>query len=184
MPQHLENQLCCPLAIGKPSGYWTVRRIRRFGYGASIGLPITNLSDIVPRLRVDVRLPFTNHQSLLTHSTRFACSGRASHLSLFTCHQSPNLSLLTSLSDIALATSDHGRASGLTVRLQDLFLVLSQCVDLGLLSIMAAFGAAGDLKEILGSGFEMIRISQGESESVFRLYDKERSNWRSNSGSQ
>ena len=83
--------------------------------GASIGLPITNLSDIVPRLRVDVRLPFTNHQSLLT-----------------------------SLSDIALATSDHGRASGLTVRLQDLFLVLSQCVDLGLLSITAAFSASRD----------------------------------------
>jgi hypothetical protein len=41
------------------------------------------------------------------------------------------------------------------VRLQDLFLILSQCVDLGLLSITAAFGAARDLKEILGCGFEM-----------------------------
>jgi hypothetical protein len=95
MPQHLENQLCCPwpsaslVAIGR-SGEFAALVI-----GASIGLPITNLSDIVQRLRDDVRLPFTNHQSLLTHSTRFACSGRASHLSLFTCHQSPNLSLLT-----------------------------------------------------------------------------------------
>ena len=49
------------------------------------------------------------------------------------------------------------------VRFQDLFLILSQCVDLGLLSITAAFRAARDLKKILGSGFEMIRISQCES---------------------
>jgi len=97
-----------PLAIGKPSGYWTVRKIRRFGYVASIGLPITNLSDIVPCLRDDVRLPFTNHQSLLT---------------------------------------SHGRASGPT----------------------AAFSAARDFEKILGSGFEMIRISQCESASVFGL---------------
>jgi hypothetical protein len=42
------------------------------------------------------------------------------------------------------------------------------------------------LKEILGSGFEMIRIrvSQCMSPRVFRIYDKERANWRSNSGSQ
>jgi hypothetical protein len=53
------------------------------------------------------------------------------------------------------------------VRLQDLFLVLPQSVDLGLLSITAAFRAAGDLKKILGSGFEIIRISQGESARVF-----------------
>jgi hypothetical protein len=43
------------------------------------------------------------------------------------------------------------------MRLQDLFLILSQGVDLGLLSITTAFGAAGDLEKILGSGFEMIR---------------------------
>jgi hypothetical protein len=49
--------------------------------------------------------------------------------------------------------------AALAVRLQDLFLILSQCVDLGLLSITAAFSAARDLKEILGSGFEMIRIN-------------------------
>ena len=66
------------------------------------------------------------------------------------------------------------------VRLQDLVLILSQCVDLGLLSITAAFRAARDLKKIFGSGFEMIRISQCESPRVFRIYDKERSKWRSN----
>jgi hypothetical protein len=36
------------------------------------------------------------------------------------------------------------------------------------------------LKKILGSGFEMIRISQCESPRVFRVYDKEKTNWRSN----
>jgi hypothetical protein len=70
------------------------------------------------------------------------------------------------------------------VRLQDLFLILSQCVDLGLLSITAAFRGASDLKEILGSGFEMVRISQCESPRVFRIYDKEEAIWRSNLGSQ
>jgi hypothetical protein len=76
---------------------------------------------------------------------------------------------LTSLSDIALATSDHGRASGLAVRLQDLFLILSQCVDLGLFPVAAAFSAARHLQKILRSGFEMIRIrvSQCESPRVF-----------------
>jgi len=58
-------------------------------------------------------------------------------------------------------------AQSAAVRLQDLFLILSQCIDLGLLSITAAFRAAGDLKKILGSGFEMIRISQCESPRVF-----------------
>jgi hypothetical protein len=53
--------------------------------------------------------------------------------------------------------------SPLRVRLQDLFLVHSQCVDLGLLAITAAFSAARDFQKIFGSGFEMIRISQGES---------------------
>jgi hypothetical protein len=54
-----------------------------------------------------------------------------------------------------------------TVSLQDLFLVLSQRVDLGLLAVAAAFSAARHLKKILGSGFEMIRISQCESPRVF-----------------
>jgi hypothetical protein len=56
-----------------------------------------------------------------------------------------------------------------TMRLQDFFLILSQCIDLGLLSITAAFGAARDLKKILCSGFEMIRIrvSQCQSPRVF-----------------
>jgi hypothetical protein len=53
------------------------------------------------------------------------------------------------------------------MRLQDLFLILSQCVDLGRLSITAAFIAAGDLKKILSSRFEIIRISQYESPRVF-----------------
>jgi len=52
------------------------------------------------------------------------------------------------------------------VRFEDLVLILSQCVDLGLLAITAAFSAARDLKEILGSGFEMIKISQRESARV------------------
>jgi hypothetical protein len=34
------------------------------------------------------------------------------------------------------------------VSLQDLFLILSQCVDLGLLAVTAAFRAARDLKKI------------------------------------
>ena len=67
-----------------------------------------------------------------------------------------------------------------TMRFQDLFLILPQCVDLGLLSITAAFRAARDFEKILGSGFEVIRISQCESPRVFRVYDKEMTNWRSN----
>ena len=39
-----------------------------------------------------------------------------------------------------------------TMSFQDFFLILSQCVDFGLLAITAAFSAARDLKEILGSG--------------------------------
>jgi hypothetical protein len=58
---------------------------------------------------------------------------------------------------------DPMNAQPAAVRFQDLFLVLSQCVDLGLLSITAAFRSARHLKKIFGSGFEMIRISQCES---------------------
>jgi hypothetical protein len=79
---------------------------------------------------------------------------------------------------------DAVHAEPATMSLQDLFLILSQCVDLGLLSVAAAFGAAGDLKKILSSGFEMIRVSQCESATVVGVYDQERSSWRSNSGSQ
>jgi hypothetical protein len=57
----------------------------------------------------------------------------------------------------------HGRDSGLAVRLQDLFFVLPQCVDLGLLAIAAPFRSAYHLKKRLGSGFETISISQCES---------------------
>jgi hypothetical protein len=67
-----------------------------------------------------------------------------------------------------------------TMRLQDLFLILPQSVDLGLLAVAAAFRAARYLKKILGSGFEMIRFSQCESPRVCRFSDKERSDWRSN----
>jgi len=52
---------------------------------------------------------------------------------------------------------DPVHAETATVRLQNLFLILSQGVDLGLLSITSTFRAARDLKKILGSGFEMIR---------------------------
>jgi hypothetical protein len=115
------------------------------------------------------------------------CDRITNHESLLTNHPSTRqrllragLSLLTSLSDIALATSDHGRASGLTVRLQNLILILSQCIDLGLLAVTAPFRAARHLKKILGSGFEMIRISQCELARVFGFYDKERATLRSN----
>jgi hypothetical protein len=58
---------------------------------------------------------------------------------------------------------DPMHAESAAVSFQDLFLVLSQRVDLGLLPVTAAFGAAGDLKKILGSGFEIVRINQCES---------------------
>ena len=64
----------------------------------------------------------TNYESLITSQP-------------LTFHFSPIPSPLTS----------HGRASGLAVRLQDLFLILSECVDLGLLSITAPFRATRDL---------------------------------------
>jgi hypothetical protein len=63
---------------------------------------------------------------------------------------------------------DPMHAESAAVSFQDLFLILSQGVDLGLLPVTAAFRAARDLKKILGSGFEMIRISQCESPRVFR----------------
>jgi hypothetical protein len=62
---------------------------------------------------------------------------------------------------------DPVHAKTATMRLQDLFLILSEGVDLGLLSITAAFRAARDFEKILGSGFEMIRISQCESPRSF-----------------
>jgi hypothetical protein len=108
-----------------------VRRGRRVGNVASIGLPITNLSDIVPASAGRRRIIF-HHQSLITN------------------HRSRCLSPPPLTSHESLLTS-HGRDSGQAVRLQDLFLVLSQCVDLGLLSITAAFRAARDFAKILGS---------------------------------
>ena len=65
-------------------------------------------------------------------------------------------------------------AESAAMRLQDLFLILSQSVDLGLLAVAAAFGAAGDLKQVLGSGFEMIGVSQSKSARVFRVMIKKR----------
>jgi hypothetical protein len=82
-------------AIGQAVGYWTVRRGRRFGYVASIAFPITNHFSPIRRASL--------------------AQARASHLSLFTCPQSPNLSHLT----------NHGRACGQAVRFQDLFLAFS-----------------------------------------------------------
>jgi hypothetical protein len=61
------------------------------------------------------------------------------------------------------------------VRLQDLFLILSQGVDLGLLSITAAFRAAGDFEKIPGSGFEDIGIgiSQCDVTGLIRQANRE-----------
>ena len=57
---------------------------------------------------------------------------------------------------------------------EDLWLVLSQGVHLGLLAVTAAFGAAGNLKKILSSRFEIIgiRIRQGEAPLGFEVYNK------------
>jgi hypothetical protein len=57
-----------PLAIGEAWWLLTVRKGRWFGYVASIGFPITNLSDTVPRSRDDFGSSFTfslftNHPS-------------------------------------------------------------------------------------------------------------------------
>jgi hypothetical protein len=67
--------------------------------------------------------------------------------------------------------TSHGRDSGLAMRFQNLFLILPQCVDLGLLPVAAAFRAACDLKKILGSDFEIIgiRISQCKIRVFFGL---------------
>ena len=84
---------------------------------------------------------------------------RLTHLSLFTTPL-PLSPLTNHFSPITAALA------ALAVRLQDLFIILSQGVDLGLLPITAAFGSARDLKQILGSGFEIVRISQCESPRV------------------
>jgi len=52
----------------------------------------------------------SDYQSRITHSTRFACSGRASHLSL--THLSPIPQPLTSHQSLL---TNHGRASGLAL---------------------------------------------------------------------
>jgi hypothetical protein len=141
----------------KPVGYWTVPRGQRFGYVASIGLPITNhFSPITLRRAPDLSLSkvtLAQGGPLTFHFSPFANPLYLSHL---TNHFLP----LT--------------AAPAVQRFQDLFLILSQRVDLGLLSITAAFRAPGDLKEILGSGFEMIRISQCKSARVFCMISK----WR------
>ena len=64
-----------PLAVGQACRLLTVRRGRRFGYVASIGLPIT--SHTSKRLT----LACIELVDILT--------GQASHFSLFTFHQSP-----------------------------------------------------------------------------------------------
>jgi len=73
-----------------------------------------------------------------------ACSGQASHFPVRHSPASAGRRRITS----------HGRDSGLAVRLQDLFLILSQGVDLGLLAVAAAFRTARDLKKILGKANE------------------------------
>jgi hypothetical protein len=47
--------------LAKTSGYWTIRRGRRFGYVAWIGLPITNTSQ-----RFTFDFFFTFHLSPIT----------------------------------------------------------------------------------------------------------------------
>jgi hypothetical protein len=68
---------------------------------------------------------------------------------------------------------DPMNAQPTTMRLQNLFLILPQCVDLGLLSVAAAFRSARDLEKILGSGFEMIRISQCDVTGLIRQANRE-----------
>jgi len=77
---------------------------------------------------------------------------------------------------------DPMNADAAVVGFQDLVFTFSQRLDLGRFAEAAAFRAARDLDKISGSGFEeiRIRISQSESPRVFRLYDKEMANWRSN----
>jgi hypothetical protein len=60
-----------------------------------------------------------------------SATGRSGEVAAIGLPTTNHFSPITSLSDIAFATSDHGRASGLPVRFQDLFLAFSQDVDLG-----------------------------------------------------
>jgi hypothetical protein len=66
---------------------------------------------------------------------------------------------------------------------EDLSLILSQGVHLRLLAMTAAFRATRNLQEIFGSGFAIVRIrtSQWRVTAGFRVYDKRRAIWRSNS---
>jgi hypothetical protein len=115
--------------------------------------------------------------AFVCHGTRWTArsGGPASH-PLFFVDKTPDGSHQMGNRDVNTPFPENLRdpmnAETATVRLQDLFLILSQGVDLGLPAITAAFRAAGDLKKILGSGFEMIRISQRESPRVFRFMIK------------
>jgi len=109
IPTFLESVLLTLWRSAKPGGYWTVRRGRRFGDVASIGLPITNH-------------PFD--------ALRLLRAG----LSPLTFHVSP----IPSPSHFSLITA----ASAAQQRFQDLFLILSQRINLGLFSITAAFSHA------------------------------------------
>jgi hypothetical protein len=119
------------------------------------------------------------------HGTRWtARSGGPSTYPLFFVDKTPYGSHQMGHGDVNAPFPENLRdpmdAEPAAMRLQDLFLILSQCVDLGLLAVAAAFRSARDLKKILGSGFEMIRVSQCESPRVFEVCDQERTNWRSN----
>ena len=78
-------------------------------------------------------------------------------------HQMEHRDVNTALPENLRDRMDAGRLSGAPPRSRP---YTAQSVDLGLLAVAAAFRAAGDLKKILGSGFEMIRISQGKSARV------------------
>jgi hypothetical protein len=86
-----------PLTISQTWWLLTARIGRGFGYVASIGLPISNH---LSASHLSPILPPSPFDALTLAQGR----------------------LLTSLSDVALATSDNGRASGLAVCFEDLIL--------------------------------------------------------------
>ena len=117
--------------------------------------------------------------AFLCHRTRWTeRSGGPVTYSLFFVGKTPDGPHQMGHGDVSAAFRENLRdpmdAQPATMRLQDLFLILSQCIDLGLLPITAAFRAAGDFEKILSSGFEMIRIrvSQCESPRVLRFMIK------------
>jgi len=127
--------------------------------------------------------------AFLCYGTRWAerSGGPATH-SLFFVDKTPDGPHQMRHGNVNATFSENLRdpmdAETATMRFQDLFLVLPQRFNLGLFTVATPVRIARDLKKILGSGFEMIRISQWESGACLWIYDKEMTKWRSNSGSQ